>query len=485
MLKKRLKVLPALLVLFVLLFQSTVLASEYPEMAIEVDGHSMVINSDYPSEDIPEGYYETQMQYQGVDFYGGMDQATSTIQLFFLRCEDDPSLSGFYQLTAEGTFVKYKTPLTVDGRTFAPTEPDQDSIPEGYVQTETVVGNDMLTAWQINGASGDSMSMFLIYGTLNGGENGWYSYDQRDGTIQRYMGEVAQKTISDQADKITNLESQLKDLNTKYNHRVGRTKNLFILSLVLSVLFFFLMLNAILKRKHERMDLEDRIIDLKRHRGEETQNFTKREARRNKKLDEEAAARADKIEDDIAYEAEKREQRRQNRQRRYAEEQKSWIEQRAEDQSAPSSSARGRKNSAKSGGRKSDSAPARRNTQPRDDRYTHDAALEELEKNLESGAIPQASGEKVKTKVMHDYHEAAGDFAFVDLDDDDEPVGGALDDSDLLKAQLEGSLEEALKGADIAANSEKKPVKGLTEDMAAAMRLDESDDFDMNIIDLD
>ncbi len=297
--KKKISILLCLICMFTLLFGSSALADEYDELEVTVDGQQMFITSDYPSEYIPSGFTETRVTYQGKTFFGGLDDATQTVSLFYLRSDSDESLNGFYKLNSDDTFTKY-TSVSIAGNSFVPGSLGDDvTIPSGYVEKQFAVENTMLTAYQKEDASGDEAAFYLLYGSVNGGADGWYSYDSTGGTLQRYMDSGSAATIAEQETQISDLESQLKEINTKYNKNIGRSKKLFVLMAVLTLFFLFLMINAMIKRAHTRLDLEERILDLKRNGGRETQNFSKREAKRNAKQDAKAAKRLKRDEDDL------------------------------------------------------------------------------------------------------------------------------------------------------------------------------------------
>ena len=448
--KKTFRLTIALILLLAMLIPGAAFASEYPEMEITVNGNQMVLNSDYPSSDIPEGFYETYMEYEGVGFYGGMDIDTDTIQLFFIRSDTDPSLTGFYQLMSDGSFKKYEdVSVGVGGSRFVTTTlPEGVAIPDGYVETTTVLDNKSITAYVQQGITGDEVGIYLLYGSYEGGSNGWYSYDQREGTIQRFFGAEDKATIQAQAEKITNYENQLKELNDKYNSDVGRSKNLFILSFIACVLFFFLMLNAIIRRRHERMDLEDRITDLRRHGGKETQNFSKSEKRRNARMDAEAEERADRIEDKRLY---REEEKAAKASRKKSKKRDTGFLDDDEPDEVPVRKRRVSKETMTEIGVGSDSESKKRKKKRTDEFFAED-----IDRQIEEEERHRRAAKKVK-----EVERQTEGFDFVDLDDfgasksktPAAPAGFSLED------EVQKGLEEAL-GRDAGF-----PAKSFDDDM--------------------
>lgn len=275
-------------------------AAEYAELPINVDGKSMVLNSDYDASEIPSGFHEAELSYQGTTFYGGVDDNTSSIELFHVRCDSDSTLSGWYFRASDDTFSKYDG-LDISSKHLMVLTPGSSvEVPSGYSETEIPVNNTMVTAWApTEDASAALIGTYLLYGTFDGANIGWYVYDQREETVQRFIQTTDAQVIEQQDEKIEKLQEQLTELNDKYNNDIPKSKNMFLVAVLVAVLCFFLMINSMLKRRHIRLDLEDRIEDLKRHGGVETRQFSKAEARYNARRDAKAAKRAIKYEDSV------------------------------------------------------------------------------------------------------------------------------------------------------------------------------------------
>jgi|GEM_PF-1457383 len=254
---------------------------------VTVNGQSMTISSTFDAS-VPEGFYETKLTYNGTTYYGGIDKKTESLQLFYLINSGDASLNGFYLLGNDGLFRKYNS-VSLDAKTLMVLTPDSSvTVPAGYSETRVPIGNSMTTVWKSDTST--VSDVYLVYGTLDGTTLNWFIYDQGNGTVSLYDSAMSD-TVAQQTTQITDLQTQLKDLNTKYNTDISKARNIYLAAIILCLLFLFLMLNAMMKRHHTTLDLEERIIDLKRNGGHETQRFTKREMRRNAKRDAKAERR--------------------------------------------------------------------------------------------------------------------------------------------------------------------------------------------------
>lgn len=293
--KRKIAAMAAIICLLVSLAGTAVLAANTASDAVTVNGNTMTITSDYSTGDIPAGFYETKLSYNSNDYYGGKDEATGTMQLFYLVNDSDTSLNGFYLLGSDGVFRKFNS-VTIKERQLIILTPEESiAVPKGYSQTSAAIGNEVMTVWQSDTAT--TQGEYLVYGTLDGTTMAWYIYNQKSGTVGKYDSTLSD-TITQNETTITDLQTQLKDLNTKYNTDIGKSKNIYLIAILVSILFLFLMLNAMMKRRHTTLDLEERIIDLKRHGGTETQNFSKYEERRNAKQDAKAERRLNNYNDD-------------------------------------------------------------------------------------------------------------------------------------------------------------------------------------------
>jgi len=291
--KKRITALIGIICLLVSLAGTAALATDTKTNTnsssdtVTVNGQTMTINSTFDA-NVPDGFYETKLTYNGSTYYGGIDKKTESLQLFYLINAGDASLNGFYLLGSDGLFRKYNS-VALEAKTLMVLTPDSGvTVPAGYTETRVPIGNAMTTVWKSDTST--VSDVYLVYGTLDGTTLNWFVYDQGNGTVSLYDSAMSD-TVAQQTSEITDLQTQLKDLNTKYNTDISKARNIYLGAGILCLLFFFLMLNAMMKRRHATLDLEERIIDLKRNGGSETQRFTKREMRRNAKRDAKAEKR--------------------------------------------------------------------------------------------------------------------------------------------------------------------------------------------------
>lgn len=494
--KKRFPAFVATLCLLVLLVGNAAFAtnSSSTGSSVTVNGTAMTMTSEYSSSEIPDGFYEAKLDYQGTTYFGGLDRKTESVKLFYLVNSSDASLNGFYLLSSDGTFYKYNS-VTLSEKTLMVLTPDSSvTVPDGYTQTRAAIGDKMTDVWVADSAT---TGTYLVYGSLDGTNLGWFIYSQTDGTVSKY-DTASNDKITELQTSVSNLQSELKDMNAKYNNDIGKAKNIYLIELVLCVIFFFLMLNAIIKRRHKTLDLEERIIDLKRNGGQETQNFSKREARRNAKMDAKAERRLtkdDKENDRIASKAEDDRPIAETLKNAYADE--------AEEEPIVTS------------GQSAAADPGVTGSLPNladefDDYFDADEETwqdDKLPDVDEEPAAPVRSLKQAKsrsavsdaTKIIDTGAVEAARKGRAPVSPEDRVVtmaaaGDSSDfDLDLLEKNLaemtDKVMNDKLEPGERALESEPEPaprqMKSTTADIAEVIQSDEDDDFKMDIIDLD
>ena len=103
------------------------------------------------------------------------------IVMLYLRGEEE---SGFYVYNNESiSFTKYAT-VTVGGTTYILLDkPRNVGVPTGFTSAELTIGETPVTAW----VSTEDDSFYVVYLCGAGDYAGFYLYDAKEGTLQRYF----------------------------------------------------------------------------------------------------------------------------------------------------------------------------------------------------------------------------------------------------------------------------------------------------------
>ncbi len=155
--------------------------SQTPTINIFIDGAEFIINENYDSVVIPDGFAETVCTVNGTQV---MAVANSTNAIIMLHLEDSEGNGEFYIYDqAEITYIPYRT-LTVGGITYIPlSKPRGLSVPSGFSSAELTVGEQTYSAW-IHEADAEFYMLYLC--NING-TPALYMYDTAEGTIMRYL----------------------------------------------------------------------------------------------------------------------------------------------------------------------------------------------------------------------------------------------------------------------------------------------------------
>ena len=152
------------------------------EGGININGIAYTIGTEFSSTDIPNGYTEATVTYNGVE-YAGVKSDTAEIQLLYLL--NDAQEGEFFYFDVEtNTFSPY-VQVTVSDSTFIVflNTAFDEVLPEQFVETTLTVSGYEFPTWEDTTNKG----YYLIHAISSNGEKGAYLYDSAEQTYQRYM----------------------------------------------------------------------------------------------------------------------------------------------------------------------------------------------------------------------------------------------------------------------------------------------------------
>lgn len=147
-----------------------------------IDGVNYEIIEDYSLRPLPDNFAPTECDYNGQKVMAGK-HAGNGITIMYLQAVDDKGKSGFYVYdTVNKTFSPYIV-LGVSELSYV-VLPISDNMekPDGYKIADMTI-NDTTVKVLKNGND----DFYLFYGMNSGGNIGWYSYDTKENTVQRYV----------------------------------------------------------------------------------------------------------------------------------------------------------------------------------------------------------------------------------------------------------------------------------------------------------
>lgn len=158
--------------------------SPVQEPTLNVSSKEYKIISSFEEHPLPEGYVQSETDYNGIKITVGMGTNTRVV-LAYLESVDGTGESGFYVYdSVNNTFSKfievYQPQLSY---CVLPIDEASMELPEGYD-----LGKISINGKEVDAMLDSSGNYALFYGVSSTGESGWFRYNINDGTIQGYAG---------------------------------------------------------------------------------------------------------------------------------------------------------------------------------------------------------------------------------------------------------------------------------------------------------
>lgn len=211
-----------------------------------VDGVAYVVSERFSDAEIPAGFERTREQIDGYNYKVLTDGSrilvylkpasdTSSKGTFYVYDKETHSVSSFEALQGEESYVLIQKPETVIGNA---------------TETKLEVNGQQITAYVI----GDNSEFYLIYGTDNSGETGWFQYDTKEGTIQRMNEALLSSASQESTEAETDESGQTENYQAKWSKLRYIVAVLIFVIVVLAVISVNLFLS---KRRLSEDDQED------------------------------------------------------------------------------------------------------------------------------------------------------------------------------------------------------------------------------------
>lgn len=215
-----------------------------------VNGKDMFVQKAPDSDSIPKGFSETTVSYQEKEIpaYSGGSQ---NITLFYM-VDGLNSNGGFYVYDVTNNSVYPYIVLENAEGSYLLLLADGVSAPAGYSATTiTLAGNDSesvqtnVSAW----VSDSDAEFFLVYALNPNGDTGFYQYDTKEKTIQRYHAN--EKTSSGSTEGTSSDIEELKEAlaeSRQENQKSSKTHFMIIITLaILCIVLLFTIIGLVFK----------------------------------------------------------------------------------------------------------------------------------------------------------------------------------------------------------------------------------------------
>lgn len=211
------------------------------DVDVTVDGVSYKLSDSFKNADIPAGFTEVKLPYEGTERRFIQD-ATGTITLAYLI--DAEGAGNFFQYNQnDGSFAAYVMVTVSPSTTIVLQKAEKGlKIPAGYQEVKLTVNNNEFPAWQ----DVDQEGFYLVYALNSGtGEKGFYQYDTMEESYQRYV--VSEET-TEEAPAESNKILQLVE------------KNLMLVLIgvaAIVVILLIVIITLAVKLRHRNLELDD------------------------------------------------------------------------------------------------------------------------------------------------------------------------------------------------------------------------------------
>lgn len=216
-----------------------------PSAIVEVKGVSYTFSDTIPSDEIPEGFTVSNLEYAGSNHRIVVQESTG-IKLGYLVDGNDEG-KFFMYVEENATFVPFEqieiSPTTV---ITILSYVENVTLPKPYVETTVTINEVEFPAWQ----NSENIELCVLYALNSAGEKLFYQYDVAEGTYQRF--EVP--TVEVAEDKDTSLMGEL-------NEVLGEHLDYVILGVGIGLIFFIIIIIVLSVKLYNRNAELDEIYD--------------------------------------------------------------------------------------------------------------------------------------------------------------------------------------------------------------------------------
>ena len=234
---------------------------ELEPVEVNINGQTLLINSELEESDIPEAFKIETRDYDGreVNVAVSLD---GELTLFYLT--DSNGLNGNFYIYNEttDTFNEYIEVEGKGGRYIILPIDDDVTIPDNFIETNLTIEGKEIIAWQIEGLENDEY--YIVYAKDGKGEKGLFTYDTLGHTFQRFSPEMLNSLLDGQLaggdidtikTDLDNANQELSSLQSKYDNDMATRLKIMIGLGVLSVILFIILVNSFIRNRMLKEDL--------------------------------------------------------------------------------------------------------------------------------------------------------------------------------------------------------------------------------------
>lgn len=213
------------------------------DTVVKVGKKEMKISSSFSKTDIPEGFVESSMKYNGQK-YSCIKGEVKNLTALYLYNDDT---EGFYIYNEDKDSFYEMNNIQIKSRMYTIVKPDtRDGILKNYDKKTVTIIDKEVSAWVLDEEEG----MYLVYAMNWNGDTNLYCYDDNEKCFQRYLvSNDANRQSAAAAKAYDNLEKDYNKLVDKYNLFLKIVCGLVIVIIIL----IFVCINMGLNKKEKKI----------------------------------------------------------------------------------------------------------------------------------------------------------------------------------------------------------------------------------------
>ncbi len=213
------------------------------DVPVTVDGVSYNLSDSFKNSDIPAGFSEVKISYDGTERRFIQDEKGTAVLGYLVDAEGKGNF--FLYNEKDSSFAAYVMVTVSPSTTIVLQKAEKGlKIPEGYQEVKLTVNDNEFPAWQDVNNEG----FYLVYAmNSNTGEKGFYQYDTEEESYQRYVENQAAKASAEKTTKVGKLVNLVE-------------KNLMFVVIGVAVVVLILLIAIIVlsvKLRHRNLELDD------------------------------------------------------------------------------------------------------------------------------------------------------------------------------------------------------------------------------------
>ena len=238
--------------------------------SIIIDGTAYKISEDFTDEQIPEGFKRAPFEYKGSP-YEGIVFEDGHLGMYYMV--NDAGEGRFFVYDADrDKFYPYVRLSSGDHFIILMVVPNAVIPPDNYEETTLTIGDvSGIMAYQYTGGEdaeivkietgegeateGGQSDFYIFYGMDSTGVSGWYQYDVKQGTYQRFNEDAL--SSGGPSEDYESLTKSYNELNDRFKTTKTKDRRLIAIMIFVLVVLLIIILNMFLKIREIRSEEEE------------------------------------------------------------------------------------------------------------------------------------------------------------------------------------------------------------------------------------